>query len=84
MGRVKQKVSSVLVQTILRRRKVGICSPLKHSEESMILLADSEGSDQTARMRRVIWAINARRHFFREPWFILSLMHVRGLDIPRS
>ena len=30
----------------------------------MILLADSEGPDQTARMRKLTWVFTVRRHIF--------------------
>ena len=40
----------------------GLCSPFIHSVASreMILLADSEGPDQTAQMRKLIWAFSVR------------------------
>ena len=37
----------------------GFCSPSIHCY-TMILLANSEGPDQTARMRRLIWAFAVR------------------------
>ena len=38
----------------------GICSPLKHSVVSNDLFANSEGPDQTERMRSLIWAFAVR------------------------
>ena len=60
-GRVKRK-SAFEIQIILCMRKVssGPYSPFIHSVVSMVLLADSEGPDQTARMRRLISAFDVR------------------------
>ena len=46
---------------------LGICSPLIHSKCQIILFADTEGPDQTARMRSLIWTfafrICSKTHF---------------------
>ena len=60
MGRVKQKIAfehaqnAAQIQVILRMRKLSLLSIHTFFLCSMRLLADSEGSHQTARMRRLI------------------------------
>ena len=55
-----QHAQNAQIQIILCMRKVSsgraLCSPLIHFNYPMILLADNEGPNQTARMRRLIWA----------------------------
>ena len=47
----------------------GICSPLKHFCP-MILFVDSEGPDQTTRMRRLIWGFAV--HIFLKARFCMA------------
>ena len=73
--RVFEHAQHAHIQIILRMRNVLSWHVLFTDTfyGQMILLADSEGSDQTARMRKLIWALTviyARRHVF--AW--------RGLD----
>ena len=68
IGRVKQKSAfehsqHAQIQIILRMRKVypGISSQFMHSVLSIDSVSDSEGPDQTARKRRLIWAFTVRK-----------------------
>ena len=62
-GASSEKVSSnariMRIQIILRNYYPGLCSPYILSCP-MILLADSEGPDQTAHPRSLIWAFTVR------------------------
>ena len=54
----------------------GLCSPFVYSVYPMILIADREGPDQTARMRRLIWVFavcicpQIRFRLARPIWFL--------------
>ena len=69
---------TVQIQIILRKSTIRAFVLHSYSlQYTMIRLADSEGPDQTARMRRLIWTFAVRmcpRTHFRMAWPIVSTM----------